>query len=600
MIAALRDLETSIGVVRIRATSGDALSDRQRVAVLLAHTSLKARALPPSSVLVVRKMRDPMPGFDWFRQQRLRVPARWEEEAARQLDGFASVAARPALSSVPATAESVLFLDRAELLACLAMDWVHRRVRTSWWWGNFIGTRDVDSFLEQEWRAAPAYIPRALEILVSRGEAASFLQGLSEATAGSLLTTMRWIFGIVEGRSANLVEPPIYTDEDVALAEKEATPAVSPPLLATREPWLPWAPEAADHTLSPVKRAFLGQALMLRRAPAGVRSAVFQTEVASWLDSLSASWNGAASFASQAPSSARLVVRNNEIKRPAMEGANSAVANESEGSDESSAVHEKRSELIAGDIELQSYVAEVASAEDGDALAVRPSPAPTSRPSDSAAIEETETALGGIFFLLNVALQLGLYGDFSSTQCKGLDLDIWDFLSLIGGALVNDKDQADPVWKILATLACRSQDEPAGANFDAPRNWRVPRDWLEAFPEEIERHATTQGGRLRIWHPVTFLLVDEGPDEKADQGRDLERWIGWMTGYIRARLVRALGRDDAAECLIHLPARVQQTATHLEVWFSLDQYPIEIRMAGLDRDLGWIPAAGRYVAYRFE
>jgi hypothetical protein len=73
-----------------------------------------------------------------------------------------------------------------------------------------------------------------------------------------------------------------------------------------------------------------------------------------------------------------------------------------------------------------------------------------------------------------------------------------------------------------------------------------------------------------------------------------------MAGYFRARLVRALGRQDAVALLCRRPARVTLTLTHVDVTFALDHHPIELRMAGLDRDLGWIPAAGRYVAFHFE
>jgi hypothetical protein len=76
--------------------------------------------------------------------------------------------------------------------------------------------------------------------------------------------------------------------------------------------------------------------------------------------------------------------------------------------------------------------------------------------------------------------------------------------------------------------------------------------------------------------------------------------LNWIAGYIRARLVRALGRDDAAEFLCRIPARIAFTPTHLDVFYSLDHHPIEIRLAGLDRDPGWIPAAGRYVRFHFD
>ena len=108
-------------------------------------------------------------------------------------------------------------------------------------------------------------------------------------------------------------------------------------------------------------------------------------------------------------------------------------------------------------------------------------------------------------------------------------------------------------------------------------------------------------------HPAGFTVVDvpagtdvaggAEPHEPVDR---LQRWVGWMAGYLRARLVHALGRKDAVALLCRRPARVVLTLTHVDVTFALDHHPIELRMAGLDRDLGWIPAAGRYVAFHFE
>ncbi len=47
-------------------------------------------------------------------------------------------------------------------------------------------------------------------------------------------------------------------------------------------------------------------------------------------------------------------------------------------------------------------------------------------------------------------------------------------------------------------------------------------------------------------------------------------------------------------------ARVRLTATHLDVFLTLEELPVEIRIARLDRDPGWVPAAGRYIAFHFQ
>jgi hypothetical protein len=72
--------------------------------------------------------------------------------------------------------------------------------------------------------------------------------------------------------------------------------------------------------------------------------------------------------------------------------------------------------------------------------------------------------------------------------------------------------------------------------------------------------------------------------------------------YVRARLVRALGLESPAEsgqllCARH--ARVFVTAARLDVYLALAELPIAVRLAGLDRDPGWVPAAGRFLAFHF-
>jgi hypothetical protein len=46
-------------------------------------------------------------------------------------------------------------------------------------------------------------------------------------------------------------------------------------------------------------------------------------------------------------------------------------------------------------------------------------------------------------------------------------------------------------------------------------------------------------------------------------------------------------------------ARVTVTPTHLDVFFKLSELPIAIRLSGLDRNPGWVPAAGRYIMLHF-
>ena len=52
--------------------------------------------------------------------------------------------------------------------------------------------------------------------------------------------------------------------------------------------------------------------------------------------------------------------------------------------------------------------------------------------------------------------------------------------------------------------------------------------------------------------------------------------------------------------MCRLAAEVHVSATTLDLQFSLDQLPLAVRVAGLDRDPGWIPAAGRSLCFHFR
>jgi len=252
-----------------------------------------------------------------------------------------------------------------------------------------------------------------------------------------------------------------------------------------------------------------------------------------------------------------------------------------------------------------------------------------------------ETVFGGIFYLINLGLFLELYGDFTTPLQPGLPLPLWDFLALLGQCLLGEKIQTDPVWELLAQLADRSEHEAPGHDFEPPDSWRVPAEWLDCFPEEKPWQWEGNNGRLRTHHPAQFLVLDlplESDDALKQLTREMEayndltpsmhlatlresgdyaalssipagvptrvqRWLRWLMPYVYVRLQRALGltdTDDLPHILCEHHAQVVATATHLDVTLSLADLPIEIRLAGLDRNPLWVPAAGRFIAFHFE
>jgi hypothetical protein len=248
---------------------------------------------------------------------------------------------------------------------------------------------------------------------------------------------------------------------------------------------------------------------------------------------------------------------------------------------------------------------------------------------------QISTELGGLFCLINLGLYLNLYGDFTSPAKPGLELVIWDFVELVGRELMGDAHADDPIWSLLAELAGRSTGEPAGENFEPEDEWRLSPDWLPPFSSDQPWQWGASRGRLRVLHPEGFAVLDlklehnpreqrqrelapygidfssllrrrrdiKPPGSTTVRRRRLRRWLSLLMPYVRARLRVALQLEsdaNVATTLCRCRARVHTSAAHVDIHFDLADLPLPVRFAGLDRDPGWVPAAGRFIAFHFD
>jgi hypothetical protein len=219
-----------------------------------------------------------------------------------------------------------------------------------------------------------------------------------------------------------------------------------------------------------------------------------------------------------------------------------------------------------------------------------------------------ETGFGGLFFLLNAFISLGLYPDF--TQPLGARLDpspLW-LADRIGRYWFGARYRGDPLATWIAVNATPGR---------LPGNWRAEPDWLTGFGTSAALRRALKRGRVTLWHPAGFPLVDEAQG-RAPRRRGLaagfrcprarttparlpskpsDRWAACLALYLDARLRPSSGGGLS---LLALPARVQTRDLDLSARFALDCYPIQLRIAGLDRDPGWQPAEGRTFAFVFE
>lgn len=175
------------------------------------------------------------------------------------------------------------------------------------------------------------------------------------------------------------------------------------------------------------------------------------------------------------------------------------------------------------------------------------------------------TRFGGIFYLLNAALAMQFYSDFTAPRGANLRLSPWDWLALIGRAWFGREFVRDPVWGVLTSLAGRRQ-----------RSLRRPR-WFN--------------GQMKLLLDRLALALGEqpfsaGPEKRAGAAGEGDSPLNHSHGI--------------AALLCHAPAQVEVSASRVDVHISLSDLALSIRIAGLDRDPGWIPAAGRAVYFHFD
>jgi hypothetical protein len=169
-------------------------------------------------------------------------------------------------------------------------------------------------------------------------------------------------------------------------------------------------------------------------------------------------------------------------------------------------------------------------------------------------VHVVESQFAGIVYLVNLALHLELYADFTVPARPGLDLPLGDFLALAGERVCGDAFRADPVWSVLAELAGREPLAPPGREF-----------------------RSVDGRDLR-------LLVDE--------------WTLMLAAC--AAPVLEVDEPAALPLVCARAGRLALSQMRLDVTFDLAAHPLTIRKAGIDRDPGWVPAAGRVIAFHYE
>lgn len=646
--------------------SGQPLLARQRVEAALGLMELQQAHASRDAIMVVRKLRVPGPAALWEQSFDMVTLRDWQARLQEQMALISRNAARPAAGPVPANADAVIFADRAEWLACLLRDALTGRLSDAWWFASAAQRYLPAQLAVHSLAEHVQVVPVAFQHLARFGVLRRVAEAVGEVASVWLfrrLAECHGLQGLFEQVAERLERGQRRREESHAQQWSEPHPfAAQSTELTVGSAWL---------------RVWVGVALTLAREPRRARTRSFAAAVVASLANHSthpvvrvdgpvhARADQAAepvAAGAHTPRSVVDAVRKTQeialesivpgvqaVPSVAAESAQPVAARELDASPPSAAAVEPAFVASPTQVVRVSPSERVANARTPAAAAfpepVRPAAAATEpgRPETLLPARERsagapvvdaeergtlsiETELGGVFFLVQVAIRLGLYGDMFTPREPGIDLPLCDFLALLARELLGDAcAPEDPLWRLLQQTSGRRADEPWGGEFLPPSAWVIPPSWLGAFAHEGPYEVQLRVGRVIVMHEAGFCALDapatsSAPDVQLTAALGiatarvrpaqravmlpedgLPRWVAWVASYVRARLALALGveRDAVADLVLRRRARVTVTALRVDVSMPLAQHPIELRRAGLDRDVGFVPALSRTISFHF-
>ena len=436
----------------------------------------------------------------------------------------------------------LLFHDDADLAAAVIASWLTgAAAQDRGWWRIVTAGAEPPSWWRRVVLSNPRLLPRVVAALARAGLAQAWASRIDDAELGQATRMLASAHGVTFAPPLPEVSLPRHPSPPLSRTGQAAQAAVHTLI-----------PEADTPTLTVAARAWLTLALVLDRRPGMIAAAGFPS-------ALAAVAAGEPARMQPLPASP---TRSPAAKRP-------------------TPAYPRALPITPSSKPHVAPLAAPASPPAAHAPAVEPA-----GPAEIA----IETDYGGLFFILNALLAMNLYGDFTRPGVAKPGIAPFDLLALLGRRWFGARFASDPIHGLLATLGGRPLNEPAARGF-APPPWRVPDVWLAPWPQA----KPTDG-----WHPAGFPL-DHGAAPRTLPRRPAGRWIASLALYLEARLARALDARPRvavrATCRHH--ARATLDGERLTVAFALADHPLALRLAGLDRDPGYISAARRDIAFVF-
>lgn len=554
---------------------------RLRVAHLLSTAGLDVPTMPSSAVLLVRRLDDPLPhtlSVGAGDAPPPMAPRAWAVAAQDALAAAWRSASFPARGSVPAAANAVAFNDEGELLACAALA-VAQGAGDRWWWRMVRGhDAPLDApHVERMWVEQAASVPAACASLLTRYLQSTVLTIFAPESARQMLASMMRAFG----GDLERVQP-----------KREGNDRVTPPAA----PWLPFVGEGAvPSSFDADHAALLGVALSLHRSPVAATRPAFAAQLAAWREHYLSSVRSVPA-APDPDEDARTHAR---AEHAVGDRAAEALVIDAPRLDDSP----RRPRALADASPLDDGRIMVANMHAGSVdpavsgpttdfggrtntprldADLRTEPTDDERPLADARGERStssqlHTALGGVFFLVPVIRRLGLAQLPSPESPWGA----WGWLDLLARGILRDSwdvEASDPIWRLLAVLDHRATTMLLG-------------DPLEPAVARVAQGSLPPTQSRRRLPSSAAAIVPEGGHRLAEQA----------VAVAAEQLCDLLDCDSPSlvQRLMHRRAVVVASGASLDVRFALADARLDVRMAGLDADPGWIPVFGRVVRFHY-
>ncbi len=527
-------LPHAIRTARVPARLADGPRLRQGLERWLAEADPARHGLPGDAIVLVRRL-----AMRWSAVQA-------GDSATRYAPLAALLAGARRAASADDDADAVWFADEAELLACLARDTLAGLLQRRWWWravaqaprgGRWTPASPQPAQALSRWLQAPQLMPRALQRL-GPPRAEAWLDSLGTDGLRHAVTALSGAYLLADEVHAWVLDgqaPPPSDGPSPPRPATAATAAATPPAAAAERLLRLCAALLAD-AMAAASQAALWR-LAERPGPAASAATGRAAEDAPRPGTdLARPLPGGATEAPAAGKLARPTAAPNPPTTtpwPTRDGA-SKTPEQGKGYDKGPAsLRASTPSPGRGDAPPPAKRAALVAGEGRQAQPLE---------LDAPLPSWLDSRHGGLLFLLNAALALSLYGDFTQPRHRGLACPPWRLLLLAGQAWAGPGWRRDPLRRRL-----------------------------------IERSAGSH-------EPLPLALWPQ----------------------LHARLAAALGDRDGLSArlqirrMLALPARLQDQGERLDVFYPLARLPLAVRLAGLDRDPGWMPAAGCDIRFHFD